>query len=136
MSSRRLDISSLSKLEATLRALPKTLGQEIARRAAPVISRFAKASFDSSVDPYGAPWRPKENGDKATLRATGALEAFVFYVAIGTKLRVALGVPYAKYQIGKRPIFPRPGLLPKAYSEELDRITQSTAIEYVQGGTK
>lgn len=134
MSNRRLDLSSLSKLASTIRALPVALGQEIAKRAAPVISQFAKESFDSNQDPYGAPWAPSVTGEVVTLRATGALEKFVHYVAIGTKLRVALGVKYAKFQIGKRPIYPRAGVLPAKYAEALRQITQETAKEYLGGG--
>jgi hypothetical protein len=54
----------------------------------------------------------------------------------GVKLglqRVALGVKYAKFQIGKRPIYPRAGLLPAKYSEALRQITQEAAKEYVGG---
>lgn len=135
VSNRRLDLSSLSKLSSTLRALPVALAQEVAKRAAPVISQFAKESFDASKDPYGAPWAPAVNGEVVTLRATRALEKFVHYVAIGTKLRVALGVKYAKYQIGKRPIYPRAGLLPAKYSEALRQITQEAAKDYLGGGS-
>ena len=45
------------------------------------------------------------------------------YVAIGSLLRVALGVAYAKYQVGKRPVFPKQGKpLPQPYVEALQRI--------------
>ncbi len=134
MSNRRLDLSSLAKLSSVLRALPVAIAQEVAKRAAPVISRFAKESFDKSVDPYGAPWAPSVDGSVITLRATGTMEKFVHYVAIGTKLRVALGVKYAKYQIGKRPIFPRAGLLPAQYSAELEQLTQETAKDFLSRG--
>lgn len=122
---KRLDVSSLSRLEKSLRALPKGLALRIAAKAAPVISRLAQSTFDTSADPYGVPWAPGVGGDKITLRQTGALERFVRYVAIGTKLRVALGVAYAKYQIGKRPVYPRPGILPPAYRAELAAIAQA-----------
>jgi hypothetical protein len=120
----RLDVSSLSKLSATLRALPATLALRVAVKAAPVLSQFARESFDSNTDPYGVPWAPGVDGDTVSLRKTGALEKYVVYVPIGTKLRVALGVPYAKYQIGKRPVYPRGGLLPAKYSAALERVTR------------
>jgi phage gpG-like protein len=133
--SRRLDVSSLAKFSATLRALSTGLAQEIATRAAPVITQFAKESFDASQDPYGVPWAPGDDGDKITLRDSGDLEKFIKYVATGTKLRVALGVPYAKYQIGKRPVYPSQGaLLPKKYSDALRQIAQSTAQEWIRRG--
>lgn len=134
MSGRRLDLSSMSKLAANLRALPVSLANEIAKRAAPVISEFSKETFDTSRDPYGAPWAPGVDGQRVTLRDTGKLETFVRYVAIGKRIRVALGVPYAKYQIGKRPVYPRAGLLPKKYAEALERLAQTTAQEWVANG--
>jgi hypothetical protein len=43
------------------------------------------------------------------------------YVAIGAKIRVALTSRYAKYQIGRRPVFPtQAGGLPQAYRDALD----------------
>lgn len=115
---------SLRQFSADLKRLPRTVAHRIAKVAAPEISALAKASFDSSSTPYGVPWEPGEDGSKVTLRKTGALERFVHYVAIGAKLRIALGVPYAKFQIGKRPVYPRQdGALPSAYSARLHAIT-------------
>lgn len=129
-----MDLSSLARFEATLRALPKTLAQRVATKAAPVISKLSEETFRSSEDPYGAPWAPGHDGRKVTLKKTGDLAKHIRYVAIGTKLRVALGVKYAKYQVGKRLVFPRQGLLPKAYSESLAQITQTTARAYLDEG--
>jgi len=116
--------ASLAKFSADLRRLPTTVAIQVAKAAAPAITALAKESYDASTDPYGAPWAPsKKTGKRVTLRKSGALERRVYYVAIGTKLRVALGVDYAKYQIGKRPVFPKQnGLLPLAYSAELARV--------------
>jgi hypothetical protein len=128
----KLRIQSLDKLTKTLNALPKVLGEEIARRAAPIISRFAKESFDRSSNAYEVPWSPADSGELVTLRKSGKLEKFLVYVAIGTKLRVALGVAYAKYQIGKRPVFPtQGGILPKKYSTALQTLTREAAKEYL-----
>jgi hypothetical protein len=121
---KKLDTSSLSRFEKSLRDLPKGLGIRIAEKAAPAITALAKASFDSGEDPYGVPWAPSVDGDRVDLRDKGDLEKHVRYVANGTKIRVALGVPHAKYQIGKRPIFPRVGLLPVAYQRKLDEIVR------------
>jgi hypothetical protein len=120
-----VNVSSLHKFSQKLRELPRTFAKDVAAEAAPVITEFAQTSFDNSEDPYGAPWAPGSDGRKVTLRKTGALERFIRYVAIGTKLRVSLGVKYAKYQIGKRPVYPRQGApLPKKYSDALASIVQ------------
>ncbi len=116
-------MNSLSKFADDLRRLPRVVAQQVAKEAAPEITRLAKASFDASQTPYGIPWAPGEKGQKVTLRKTGALEGNLRYVAIGTKLRVALGVAYAKFQIGKRPVFPgQGGALPPSYVQALQRI--------------
>ena len=124
----------MTKLAATLRALPTVLAQRVASKAAPIISDLAAESFDGSRDPYGAAWAPAKDGGTVTLRRTGTLESFLRYVAIGTRLRVALGTKYAKYQIGKRPVYPRPGLLPKAYSDALERTTIEEARAAIAEG--
>lgn len=130
----KLDVSSLHKFSKALRTLPTSLAKDVAFEAAPVITDFAQSSFDSSQDPYGAPWVPGADGKKVTLRKTGALERFIRYVAIGTKLRVSLGVKYAKYQVGKRPVYPRQGgLLPKKYSDALAEIAQRIGKFYIGG---
>jgi hypothetical protein len=54
------------------------------------------------------------------------------YVANGTKLRVALTVPYAKYQVGKRPIFPtQGGPLPADYSRTLVSVSGQVCREEI-----
>lgn len=117
-------IASLQKFSQDLRRLPRVVAQAVAAAAAPEISKLAKTSFEASRDPYGVPWAPSVvSGDRVTLDETGAMKRHIHYVAIGTKLRVALGVAYAKYQIGKRPVFPRQGgELPAEYSRTLARV--------------
>jgi hypothetical protein len=122
-------IQSLRQFSADLRRLPLVVAQKVAAQAAPALTRVAKATFDAGEDPYGVNWVPGADGQKVTLRKSGALERFIHYVAIGTKLRVALGVRYAKYQIGKRPVFPRQGApLPADYVRTLQR----TAVDVVR----
>lgn len=113
-------IASLAKFAADLRRLPRVVAQMVAAEAAPVLTGLVRDTFDSGADAYGVGWVPKEDGTRATLKKSGALASKVHYVAIGTKLRLALAVPYAKYQIGKRPIAPQQGgALPAAYSAAL-----------------
>lgn len=120
---------SLSQFANDLRRLPRVVALRVAEEAAPVLTKLAASTFDASENPYGLNWKPGAEGQRVTLRKTGALARFIKYVAIGTKLRVALGVPYAKYQIGKRPVFPRQdGDLPTAYVQALQR----TAVRIVR----
>lgn len=116
-------MKSLAQFSSDIRRLPRVVGQKVAAAAADKITALAAATFNASEDAYGVPWAPGADGRKVTLRKTGALARRVLYVAIGTKLRVALGVPYAKYVIGKRPIYPRQGgALPPEYTATLQRV--------------
>lgn len=118
-----MTIASLKKFSQDLRRLPRVVAQKVASAAAPAITTLALETFDAGENPYGVTWAPLEDGHRATLHKSGALESRVRYVAIGTKLRVALGVPYAKYRIGKRPVFPtQGGSLPVVYVDALQQV--------------
>jgi hypothetical protein len=114
--------SSLAKFASDLRRLPKVVALKVAEAAAPVLTDLAKGTFDAGEDAYGRTWKPGKQGQHVTLRRTGDLASFIRYVAAGTRLRVALGTVYARFQIGKRPIFPtQGGELPAAYVQALQR---------------
>ena len=121
--------NSLSQFAADLRRLPRVVAQRVAEESAPAITKLAEKTFGASETPYGLNWPPGAHGQIVTLKKSGALFRFIRYVAIGTKLRVALGVPYAKYQIGKRPVYPRQdSALPPEYVQTLQR----TAVRVVR----
>jgi hypothetical protein len=124
-----VSVQTLAKVSADLRRLPRVVAFKVAEEAAPVLTGLAAATFSASEDAYGVPWAAGSDGGKVTLWKTGALSRFVRYVAIGTKLRVSLGVAYAKYQIGRRPVFPKQGgALPTEYARALER----TAVDVVR----
>lgn len=126
-------ISSLGSFSSKLRKLPVVLGQKVARAAAPALTDVANGTFAAGEDAYGGTWEPLKDGSKATLNKTGGIKRGVYYVAIGTLLRVRLAVPYAKYQVGKRPVFPTQGsALPTSYVNALSRI----ASEIIAGEVK
>lgn len=115
---------SLKAFSASLRKLPTVVAQKVAAAAAPELTAVALSTFNAGENAYGTAWAPREDGSSATLRDSGSLASKIHYVAIGTKLRVALSVPYAKYVVGKRPVFPtQGGVLPTAYRETLERVT-------------
>lgn len=118
-----------------MRALPRVLAHRVTEKAAPALTALAKDTFGAGEDAYGNSWAPGHKGQQVTLTKTGALARYLVYVAIGTKLRVALGTSYAKYQIGKRPVFPRHGdELPVAYSATLAKIAQAEAKAFLREG--
>jgi hypothetical protein len=129
----RGDLSSLKKFAQTLRQIPRVVAQKVTTAAAPAISSDARSTFAAGQDPYGVPWAPGEHGQKVTLVKTGLMASALRYVAIGTKLRVAMTVAYAKYQLGKRPVFPRQGApLPASYAHTLADTTSEVIREEIR----
>lgn len=123
-------IQSIKAFTESLRALPRVLALKVAREAAGDLTEIAKADFAAQRDPYGNAWAKGAKGQDVDLVAQGDLRSYVRYVAAGTRLRVALSVPYAKYQIGKRPIAPRQGeTLPEPYLRALIAVAQRVASE-------
>jgi len=114
---RKVPIGMIGVLERNLRLLPRTLGARVARAAAQQLTDLGRATFRQSQNAYGDPWEPGAEGQTVTLRKSGLLASTIAYVATGTRLRAHLGPAYAKYQVGKRPVFPRFGAeLPIKYS--------------------
>lgn len=112
--------ASLKKFAASLRELPRVVGHRVAAECAPVLTALVIETSRASEDAYGAAWAPGESGQVVTLRKSGALLDGVRYVAIGQRLRLALTARYAKYQVGRRPVAPKPGEpLPPAYAGAL-----------------
>lgn len=129
------NISSLAKFTQALAQLPRTLALKVAAEAAPKLTDVARSTFEAGENAYGTTWAPKKTGERATLKRSGGIEGGVYYVAIGTKIRVRLGVPWAKYQVGKRPIFPGQGqALPVAYIEALTKSANETIARELGGG--
>lgn len=119
-------VTSLQDFSKKLRELPRTVAIKVAAAAAPALTNAAKATFASSQNAFGEDWVPGAEGQTVTLKESGTLASTIQYVAVGTKIRVALGTRYAKYQVGKRPIFPRQGdPLPEAYRDALESTTKA-----------
>ena len=113
--------ASIRKFAESLRTLPRVVGHRVAKAAAPILTSLVVETSRASADAYGAAWAPGESGQVVKLRKSGALLDGVRYVAIGSKLRLALTTRYAKYKVGKSPVTPRQGeALPPAYARELD----------------
>lgn len=121
---------SLAQFSQDLRQLPRVVAHKVAERAAPVLTSLVRETFAAGANAYGDPWEPGDHGDKITLDKTGALKQGLVYVAIGTKLRLKLPVPYAKYQVGKRPVAPtQGGALPVEYTRALERTATAVIKE-------
>jgi hypothetical protein len=116
------DIGKIRSLEKWLsrRELPRVVAIKVAEKVAVTISALARITFNAGRNAYGDLWAPGYDGNPVDLRESGALASGVAFVATGTKLRARLGPGYAKYVVGKRPIFPT-GKLPPAYVDAIHR---------------
>lgn len=115
-------IGSLTKFAADLRRLPTVVAHKVAAAAAPELTTLMRETFDAGEDAYGNTWAPGAEGQRITLKKSGGIAGGVFFLAVGTRIRMRLGVRWAKYQIGKRPIAPRAGgALPVTWSSALQR---------------
>lgn len=133
MSGLRGDMSKLRSFERGLRELPRVVGAKVAAASAAAITALGRETFKASENAYKDGWKPGDKGQRVTLHRSGRLGSFE-YVSTGTRLRAKLGPPYAKYQVGRRPILPRGGArLPIAYVDAL-RAKASEVIRSELGG--
>lgn len=131
-----MSLASIRAFASRLRSLPKVVAIKIAVAAADAINEVARETFDAGADAYGVPWAPSSDGQRVSMYKSGALSKGVRYVAVGGRLRAVLSTPYAKYQIGRRPVFPRAGaILPLRYSAALTKATERAIAEHIGGAT-
>lgn len=123
----RPDTSKLSKLAASLRQQPVVLAQKIAAQVAPGVTAKAQQAYSAGQTVYGDARPTGAAGNALTLVQSGATQGSLRFVAIGTRVRVALGTRYAKYLIGKYRILPS-GALPVAWRDAIAALAR-TEIE-------
>jgi len=112
--------TTLRGFKDALRAMPLSVSNDVAMRAAPELTRRAKVAFLGGVNVYG-----DERPGGVSLMRTGTTFRTLRFVQSGTIVRCALGTEYAKYLIGKYKILPigdRTGI-PVAWVRALDDIT-------------
>lgn len=98
---------NLRNFNKKLWAVPRVAAIEVARRAAPAISRLALRSFDAGLDVYDATRRLGRHGNTLSLVRTGdARGSLVFTSDGGTRIRAVLSRPYVRFLIGKYKILP------------------------------
>ena len=99
--------NNLRRINKRLREIPRVSAIEIARRAAPMISRYALASFNAGLNVYDAPRKLGHRGNALSLVDTGAARSSLLFTSDGgTKIRAVLAKPWVKYIIGKYKILP------------------------------
>lgn len=123
------DTRTLRNLNKRLTQMPKMLAQQVAREAAQEITALAQASYDSGQTVYGDARPRGVHGNELSLVETGFTRAALRFVSDGgTKIRAALGRPYARFLIGKYRILPiGNAALPFAWAARLKALVQKHA---------
>lgn len=119
------DLNSIKALKSTLRALPKTVAVDVARRAAPAMTTLTTSAFNSNRSVYNDPRPTGANGQALTLVKSGRTRDALRFVSVGTIVRCALPTKWAKYLIGKYGILPN-GALPAQWSRRLAEVVKET----------
>lgn len=111
-------------LRQGLAALPITVAQAVAQRAAPELTRRAKTAHLGGKTVYGDERPEGVTGAALTLMRTGDTFRTLRFVQSGTIVRCALGTKYARYLIGKYKILPIGDrtAMPVAWAQALDTI--------------
>lgn len=112
------NLSSIKALKSTMRALPKTIAADVARRAAPAMTTLTANAFDSSRTVYGDPRPIGVSGQPLELVKSGRTRDALRFISVGTIVRCVLPTKYAKYLIGRYGVLPN-GALPAAWSRRL-----------------
>lgn len=121
MSGLRGDIGKIRKLEQAIRALPSTrLAHKVAAASAGVLTDLVRETFRRGENAYGDLWEPGARGQRVTLHKSGLFEKSVGFTSVGTRIRGLLTARYAKYQVGRRQVFPRKRL-PVAYVDVIGK---------------
>jgi len=125
-------VNSLNRIAKRLRAVPLNLGRAVAKIAAPAITDDAQASFAAGETVYGDA-RPDGKSGPLTLEKSGRLRGGIKFVSIGSIMRAALTVPYARFMI-KYGILPRGGAeMPTAWREHIADLTHAEALKALEG---
>lgn len=113
-----------------LQALPRVAAVKVAQRASASLTAALTGSFDSGLTAYDEARPLGSRGNQLTLRKTDRLRGLLRMVYDGgTRLRVALTVPYARYQI-RFGVLPRGGdAMPARWSRLLERDTNAVLNE-------
>ena len=101
-------VQNLRNFTKRLQQVPRVAAIEMAKRAAPIISGYAQATFDAGQDVYGAARRLGVHGNALSLKKKNdaARASLLFTSDGGTKIRAVLARAYVKFLIGKYKILP------------------------------
>ena len=129
---------NLPRFREALSKIPATIATRAAKHGAIAITALARDAFDAGVTPYGKQ-RPEGGGKYvpahfASVYRTGSLRAAMGFTS-GHKgkllfIRATLGVPYAKYMIGRFWLLPFGNMrIPRSWIDALNNATRQAFQE-------
>lgn len=123
---------TIKNLNRKLQSIGPKTAAYVAQEVAPLLSAEGLRTFDQQTAPSGWKWPPGKKPGDGDLVRDGSLRRFVRYRAYGSKVAVRIGVSYAIYQIGKRPVYPFQTLrLTPAYEKAIiDTFTRLLGEEF------
>lgn len=119
----RGDPKKLTTFAAKLRALPVTMAAAVASEAAPAMTGLTQGAYSGGQTVYGDARPRGVDGQPLTLHKTGATEAGLRFVSIGTIVRCVLPNKYQRYLI-RYGILPNGGM-PAAWRAKLAEIVHA-----------
>jgi len=119
----RGDSKKLTTFAAKLRALPVTMAAAVASEAAPAMTGLTQGAYSSAQTVYGDARPRGVDGQPLTLHKTGATEAGLRFINVGTIVRCVLPNKYQRYLI-RYGILPNGGM-PAAWRAKLDTIVHA-----------
>jgi hypothetical protein len=122
----------LGAVGKVIKAMPRTVGVEVSRQAAPALTGAAGGSWDAGQTVYGDARPLGVHGNTLDLRVTGAARSFIRFVAAGTRLTASLPLKYFRYLIGKYQVMPvGASPLPRRWTALLQAIVDKTITRKV-----
>lgn len=123
-----------------LQTLPRTVAQEVAQKATPIMTTETRAAFAEGRTVYDKARPRGVDGQALTLEQSGAIKNALRFTNEGTKIRAVLGpknkkgVQYGRFLIGKYDILPN-GPIPQKWRDQLVTLVRASATKNVKGGT-
>lgn len=115
-------ISSIARLKTAIKELPLKIRAAVARDAKDILNARMRENFAAGQTVYDVARPLSVSGKALSIVKSGKTLSQLYFVAIGTILRVQLPTKYAKYLVGKYQIMPMS--LPVAWRGELEKLVR------------
>lgn len=102
----KISASTMRGVKRQIAELGVDVARRVAARAAPAVTSLAGSAWDSGRNVYGDSRPLGVAGNQLSLVRTGAARSAIAIVQIGASIACSLGVPYARYLIGRYKILP------------------------------